>query len=109
MKPKSAFVPASAPLLSHDTGDDEDDDDERQKGVGSSKGLSFSSSSVVNSLVPFARTSTKQSRAFSMVGPFIWNGLHSQLRIFPTALSPAFFSHLKTALLGRAGVGSASE
>src|SRR6218665_1540401 len=60
-------------------------------------------------LVPFARTSTKQSRAFSLVGPLIWNGLPSQLRIFPKAFSPAFFSHLKTALFSRAGVGSASE
>jgi len=31
----------------------------------------------------------------------------SQLRIFPRALSPAFFS--QTALFSRAGVGSASE
>src|SRR6218665_656082 len=50
-------------------------------------------------LLPFARTSAKQSRAFSVVGPSIWNGLPSQLRIFPRALSPAFFSKLKTALL----------
>src|SRR6218665_3166548 len=60
-------------------------------------------------LVPFARTSTKQSRALSVVGPSIWNGLPSQLRIFPRALSPAFLSQLKTALFSRAGVGSASE
>ena len=38
-------------------------------------------------LVPFARTSTKQSRVFSVVIPSIWNGLPSQLRIFPRALS----------------------
>src|SRR6218665_2000380 len=60
-------------------------------------------------LVPFARTYTKQSRAFFVVGSSIWNGLPSQLRIFPRALSPAFFSQLKTALFSRAGVGSASE
>ena len=42
-------------------------------------------------LVSFARTSTKQSRAFSVVGPSIWNGLPSQLRMLPRALSPAFF------------------
>src|SRR6218665_241191 len=60
-------------------------------------------------LIPFARTSTKQSRAFSVVGPSTWNGLPSQLRIFPRALSLAFFSHIKTALFSRAGVGSASE
>ena len=42
-------------------------------------------------LVPFARTSAKQSRAFSVVGPSLWNGLASQLRTLPRALSPAFF------------------
>src|SRR6218665_1060159 len=57
--------------------------------------------------VPFARTSTKQSRSFSVVGPSIWNGLPSQFRILPRALSPAFFSQLKTALFSRVGVGSA--
>src|SRR6218665_1109702 len=41
-------------------------------------------------LVPFACT-TKQSRAFSMVGPTIWNRRSSELRIFRRALSPAFF------------------
>src|SRR6218665_2654009 len=59
-------------------------------------------------LVPFARASAKQSRAFSVVGSSIWNGLPSELRIFPRALSPAFFTHLKTAF-SRAGVRSASE
>src|SRR6218665_1104764 len=39
-------------------------------------------------LVPFARTSTKQSRAFSVVGSSIWNGLPSELLIFPRASSP---------------------
>src|SRR6218665_3462859 len=60
-------------------------------------------------LVPFALTSTKQSHAFSIVGPSIWNGLPSQLRNFPRVLSPAFFSQLKTVLFSCAGVGSASE
>src|SRR6218665_412213 len=50
-------------------------------------------------LVLFARTSTKQSRAFSAVGPSIWNGLPSQLRIFPRALSPAFFLNLRPLFL----------
>src|SRR6218665_540244 len=50
-------------------------------------------------LVPFARTSTKQSHAFSAVGPSIWNGLPSQLRIFPRALSPAFFPTLRLLIL----------
>src|SRR6218665_882344 len=60
-------------------------------------------------LVPFARTSTKQICAFSAVGPSTWNGLPSELRIFNRTTSPAFFSHLKTALFDRAGVGSDSE
>src|SRR6218665_961694 len=62
-------------------------------------------------LVPFARTSTPshQIRAFSVVCPSTWNGLPSQLRIFNRTISPALFSHLKTALFDRAGVGSASE
>ena len=34
-------------------------------------------------LVPFARTSAKQRRAFSVVGPSIWNWLPSQLRTLP--------------------------
>src|SRR6218665_1156133 len=59
-------------------------------------------------LVPFARNSAKQSRAFSVVGPSIWNGLPSQLRTLPKALSPAFFLNLRTVLFSRAGVGSAS-
>src|SRR6218665_3209776 len=60
-------------------------------------------------LVPFALTSTKQIRAFSVVGPSTWNSLPSELCIFNRTTSPAFFSHLKTALFDRAGVGSASE
>src|SRR6218665_2048179 len=60
-------------------------------------------------LVRFARTSTKQMCAFSVVGPSTWNDLASELRIFNRTTSPVFFSHLKTALFDRAGVGSASE
>src|SRR6218665_3323456 len=60
-------------------------------------------------LVPFARTSTKQIHAYSVVGPSTWNGLPPELRIFNRTTSPAFFSHLKTALFDRAGVGSTSE
>lgn len=60
-------------------------------------------------LVPFARTSTAQNRAFSVVGPSTWNSLPLELRLFPRTLSPLLFSHLKTVLFSRAGVGSASE
>jgi|SRR6218665_703063 len=75
--------------------------------IGYSRSLRSSQQGLL--LVPFAHTSAKQSHAFSVMGPSIWNGLPSQLRIFPRALSPAFFSQLKTALFSRAGVGSASE
>src|SRR6218665_4160608 len=40
---------------------------------------------TVNIDYPFPRTSAKQSRAFSVVGPSIWNGLPSQLRTLPRA------------------------
>ena len=46
-------------------------------------------------LVPFARTSTKQIRAFSMVGPSTWNGLHSEHRIFNRTTSNAFLLTLR--------------
>jgi len=35
-------------------------------------------------LCPFARTSTRQTRAFSVVGPSVWNGLPS----IGTAVAP---------------------
>ena len=59
--------------------------------------------------VPVARTSTRRTRAFSVVGPSVWNGLTLALRLLPRVHSAAFYSSLKTALLSRAGVGSASE
>jgi len=56
-------------------------------------------------------TSTMQSRAFSVVGPLVWNGLPLALRSLPRprVLSQKFLQQLKTTLFGRAGVGSASE
>jgi len=39
---------------------------------------------------------------------FSWNPF-GKLRIFNRTFSPAFFSHLKTALFNRAGVGGVSE
>jgi len=59
--------------------------------------------------VPFARTSTMQSRAFSVVSPLVWNGLPLALRSLPRVFSLKFLQQLKTTLFGRAGVGSASE
>src|SRR6218665_2231047 len=59
--------------------------------------------------VPFARTSTTQARAFSVVGPSVWNGLPLLQRLLPRILSDTFYSGLKTLLFSRARVGSASE
>src|SRR6218665_2345717 len=42
-------------------------------------------------VVPFAPTSSKQIRAFSMVGSSTWNDLPPEHRIFNRILSPAFF------------------
>src|SRR6218665_62480 len=59
--------------------------------------------------VAFARTSTMQSRAFSVVGPLVWNGLPLALRSLLRVFSHKFLQQLKTTLFGRAGVGSARE
>src|SRR6218665_2481780 len=59
--------------------------------------------------VPFARTSTRQKRAFAVVGPSFWNGLLLSIRSLPRTLSQTFISQLKAVLFGRVGVGSASE
>jgi len=50
-----------------------------------------------------------QSRAFSVVGPLVCNGLPLALRSLPRVFSQKFLQQLKTTLFGRAGVGSASE
>jgi len=58
-------------------------------------------------LVPFAGISTRQKRAFEMVGPSIWNGLPLSIRSLeslPRTLSQTFLSQLKAALFGRAGL-----
>src|SRR5688572_4109591 len=41
-------------------------------------------------LVPRAHTSIRQRRAFSILGPSIWNGLPLDLRLMPRLDSPAF-------------------
>src|SRR6218665_3999741 len=53
--------------------------------------------------------STTQARAFSVVGPSVWNGLPLSQRLFPRILSDTLYSSLKTLLFSRARVGSASE
>src|SRR6218665_2936546 len=59
--------------------------------------------------VPFARTFAMQCRAFSVVGPLVWNGLPLALRSLPRVFFQKFLQQLKTTLFGCAGVGSASE
>src|SRR6218665_202601 len=59
--------------------------------------------------VPFARTSTRQKRAFAVAGPSIWNGLPLSIRSLPRTLPQTFLSQLKAVLFGRVGVGIASE
>jgi len=60
-------------------------------------------------LVPFACTSTKQIRAFSVVGPQPGTASLLNFAFLTEPLDLCFFSHLKTALFHRAGDGSASE
>src|SRR6218665_3155515 len=59
--------------------------------------------------VPFARPSTMQSRAFSVVGPLVWIGLPLALRSVPRVFAQKFLQQLKTTLFGHAGAGSTSE
>jgi len=63
----------------------------------------------VRLFVPFARTSTLQISAFSVVGPSVWNGLPLALRLLPRVHSDGFYSSLKTATFSRARIGSASK
>ena len=60
-------------------------------------------------LVPFARTATMQHRAFSVIGPVVWNELPQELRLLAGVITGTFFTKLKTVLFCRARVGSASE
>src|SRR6218665_2327194 len=42
--------------------------------------------------VPFAHTSTTQARAFSVVGPSVWNGLPLSQRLLPMIYTDTFYS-----------------
>src|SRR6218665_2562812 len=64
---------------------------------------SLRSASKGDFLVPCAHTATRHKRAFSIVGPSVWNGS------LPRDLSSSFYKLLKTLLFGRAWAGSASE
>src|SRR6218665_446603 len=70
---------------------------------------SLRSASKGDFVVPRARTATRQNRAFSIVGPSVWNGLPSDLHSLPWDLSSSFYKLLKTLPFGRAWAGSASE
>src|SRR6218665_2818740 len=70
---------------------------------------SLRSASKGDFLVPRARNVTRQKRAFSIVGPSVWNGLPSELRSLPRDLSSSFFKLIKILLFGRDWAGSASE
>src|SRR6218665_134868 len=62
-----------------------------------------------STLVPFAPTFTGQTRAFSVVGPSVWNWLPLALRLLPRVLSDTFHSTLNIVLFSCARIGSASE
>ena len=70
---------------------------------------SLRSASRGDFMVPHARSATRQRRAFSIVGPSLWNSLPSDLRSLPRDFSGSFYKLLKTFLFDRAWVGSASE
>jgi hypothetical protein len=59
--------------------------------------------------IPFARTATMQKRAFSVVGPTVWNDIPSTIRSLPSVSFCSFSRQLKTFLFDQARVGSASE
>ena len=60
-------------------------------------------------LVPWARLATKQRRAFSVAGPFIWNGLPLELRLLPLTNLTGFHKALNSFFFSRGWAGSAPE
>src|SRR6218665_471035 len=70
---------------------------------------SLRSASRGDFVAPHARTAKKQHRAFSIVGPSVWNSLPSEIRSLPRDLSSSFYTLLKTFTLVRAWAGSAFE
>ena len=65
---------------------------------------SLRSASRGDFVVPHARTAIKQHtcRAFSIVGPSVWNSLPSEIRSLPRNLSSSFYKLLKTFIFARA-------
>src|SRR6218665_35977 len=70
---------------------------------------SLRSASTGDFVVPHASTAIKQHRAFSIVGPSVWNNFPSEIRSLPRDLSSSFYKLLKTFIFARAWAGSASE
>src|SRR6218665_2174880 len=62
---------------------------------------SLRSASKGDFLVPPPRTATRQKRAFSIIGPCVWNDVPSELRSLSRGLSSSFYKLLKTLLFGR--------
>ena len=60
-------------------------------------------------MVPFARTACMQKRAFSIVGPNLWNALAPEIKSLPYDQYASFYRLLKTYLFDLAWMGSASE
>src|SRR6218665_2682874 len=52
---------------------------------------SLRSASRCDFVVPRSRTAIKQHRAFSIVGPSVWNSLPSEIRSLPRDLSSSFY------------------
>ena len=57
-------------------------------------------------LVPRVETSTCQRRAFSVVGPSVWNSLPLQVRLLPRVDSSVFYKLLKTFCFTVVGLGA---
>ena len=60
-------------------------------------------------LVPRARLTARQRRAFSVAGPSIWNDLPSELRLLPLTNQTGFYKSLKSFFFCRGWAGSAPE
>src|SRR6218665_2959458 len=72
-------------------------------------GHSLRSASRGDFVVPRARTAIKQHRAFSIVGPSVWNSFPSEIRSLPRDLSTSFYKLLMIFIFAWALAGSASE
>src|ERR1043165_6928025 len=66
---------------------------------------SLRSASRGDFMVPHTRSTTRQHRAFSIVGPSLWNSLPSDLRSLPRDFSGSFYKLLKTSFLTTPGSG----